>query len=216
MPTLLERAKSTLQKTVSVSPEREARLKAAADLAEAIDCVRVERERIGAIRRREGEFSATITRLEKEERDAQQAKTETMVAYAAGEATEEAVASSTARAREVVTRLSDTREMHQAVAGELMKSESEWPPSKVKDLEDARERRNRVFWAAVFTEVAATEAPAGVQEWIRRCWVAHCVIGSGGVQGMFRHLFPGEFSIQETEELRAQMLEEFLHHDGSK
>jgi hypothetical protein len=132
MPTLLERAKSVVQKANATRPEREARLKAAADLQEVIACERAEIERIAAIRRRGSELSATIAGLEKEEREAQQAKTEAMVSYAAGESTEEAVAAVTARARAFATRLSDTREMHNAVEGELMKVESDWPPSKLK------------------------------------------------------------------------------------
>jgi hypothetical protein len=33
---------------------------------------------------------------------------------------------------------------------------------------------------------------------------------------MFRELFPAEFSLRETEALREQMLEEFLHAGDSK
>lgn len=210
MPTLLERAKSTLQKAAGPSPEREARLNAAADLREVVKSLVMERERIDAIRTREEELSITIARLEKEDVEARQVKAETMVSYAAGAVTEEAVTTASARARDVASKLSDTREVHEAVTGELMRCQSDWPPSKMTTLSGSKERMERVFWNAVFAEVSVTEAPPGVQEWVQRCWGAYRVAGFGGLQGMFMQLFPKEFETREMEALRQDMEQEFL------
>lgn len=214
MPTLLERAKSAVQKTIPVSPEREARLKAAADLRETRRSLAMEVERIQAIGQRETELSATISRLEQEETHARQAKAATLVAFAAGEVAETAVTAATARARELTAKLADAKEMHEAVVNELLKAEAEWPPSKLKTLKDNLVTSERVFWSAVFAEISVAEAPAGVQEWVRRCWAAYCVAGSGGFQAMFAKLLPTEIGMQEGENIRREVETEFLS-DGT-
>lgn len=210
MSTLVERAKSAMRKPVEASPERAARVKAAADLREAITGVQMERERIAAIRGRASKLSATIARLETEDAEARKAKAVAMVSYAAGEVTEESVTAASARARDVGSRLSDSREMYEAIAGELMRAEADWPPSKQKTLDGSKERMERVFWAAVYAEIAATEAPAGVQEWIRRCWAVYRVAGYDGLQGMFGELFTKEFETLEMEAIRQDIEREFL------
>ena len=210
MPTLLERAKSAVQKTTPVSPEREARLKAAADLREATKSLEMEAARIEAISQRAAELSAAISQLEEEEAHARQAKAATLVAFAACEVAENAVTTANARAREVTAKLADTKEMHQAVVNELLRAEADWPPSKLKTLRGSEATMKRVFWSALAQEIAVTEAPAGVQEWIRRCWAVYHVCGHGGLQGMFAQLFPREFSLQEMEDLRRELEREFL------
>ncbi|MBI5673484.1 MAG: hypothetical protein HZC50_09645 [Nitrospirae bacterium] len=210
MQTLLDRVKSKVKGPSTASPERDARLEAAAELREVVSALEVEVDRVGAINCRVSELSATLARLEKEHEEAQQHKISVLVSYASGDATEATVTAAKARIRDVAAQLSDTREMYEAVSGELHRCESDWPPPKIKILRDRKERAARGFWMAVFADIAATEAPAEVQVWIRRCWATYCIAGGGGLQGMFTQLFPEEFSLQEMEELRRAMEPEFL------
>lgn len=208
MSTLFQRVKSNMQNPAAASPEREARLKAAAELRQAIDNVYAGRKRIDAIRVKKSQLSATIGLLEMEDAEARKAKATTMVAYAAGQATEDAVTQASTRARDIASRLSDAREMHNALEGEVLRAESDSPPSR--DLDGIKERSERVFWAAVFAEIAAMEAPDGVQEWIRRCWAVFRVYGYGGLTGMYAQLFAAEFDRQEMETIRQDIEREFL------